>query len=145
MNLRISSSTVLLFTVTGALLLPAQTTPGSGASSLPATPAETRPAEPGRNQPDAGAKTPQATAEDGFARMDTDGDGRVSAGEYVASDQAAVDRIAEGKRIGPAGENGRPERSRFFRQQDADGDGYLSRGELRMPAGTGGYVEGDEH
>lgn len=94
---------------------------------------------------DAGGKTsPGASVQlsDDFARADTDRDGRVSAQEYAGSDVAAVDMVAAGKRDGteaPRGgfglrdNEGRPDRSIFFRQRDADHDGYLSRSELGLP------------
>lgn len=92
---------------------------------------------------------PRTSPGDEFAQMDTDGDGRVSGDEYAASPRSARDRIAAGKRLGPVGltggfelhnNEGRPDRSRFFRELDVDHDGYLSRNELglREPARSRG-------
>ena len=67
----------------------------------------------------------------------------MSAAEYAASPQSAVDRIAAGKRQGSAGiaggfdlahNEGRPDRSKFFKRLDADGDGYISRSEFGAPS-----------
>src|SRR4051812_42124583 len=83
--------------------------------------------------------SPSVSPGDEFVQMDTDHDGRVSATEYAASPQSAIDRIAAGKRQGPAGitggfdfrnNEGRPGRSKFFRKLDKNHDGYLSRSEL---------------
>jgi hypothetical protein len=84
--------------------------------------------------------TPRASQPvDEFARIDTDRDGRISAKEYAASDRAALDMTAAGKRSGseaPRGgfdlrnNEGNPQRSGFFRRLDADDDGYISREEL---------------
>lgn len=80
---------------------------------------------------------------DEFDRIDTDRDGRVSPKEYAASDRAAVDMVAAGERDGVEAPNGgfelrnnegRPDRSKFFRRLDTDKDGYISREELsRVP------------
>ncbi|HWA28409.1 MAG TPA: hypothetical protein VG734_22355 [Lacunisphaera sp.] len=80
-----------------------------------------------------------AAAKDEFGQIDTDHDGRISAVEYGASPREALDRVADGKRAGAVGltggfdlarNEGRPERSRFFRRLDTDHDGYISRREL---------------
>jgi hypothetical protein len=74
--------------------------------------------------------------------MDTDHDGRVSPEEYGSSPRAAVDLAADGKRqgtetpnggFGLANNEGRPDRSKYFRRLDTNHDGYLSRQELQAP------------
>ena len=86
----------------------------------------------------AGEAPAQKAAPDDFAQTDLNHDGRISASEYAASPQSAIDRIAAGKRRGPAGitggfdlanNEGNPERSRFFRRLDLNGDGSISREE----------------
>ncbi|KAF1690303.1 EF-hand domain-containing protein [Pseudoxanthomonas koreensis] len=83
---------------------------------------------------------------DYLARMDTDGDGRVSQAEYVAWMGYAferMDRDGDGV-LSPAeqpGGKGKPlaletHRQRLaerFRRQDANGDGYLDARELAAP------------
>ena len=103
-----------------------QALPGDAVSS------QGRPQEP-VNPP---AKEAEKPAVDDFAQIDLDRDGRISATEYAASPQSAIDRIAAGKRSGPAGitggfdlanNEGNPERSRFFRRLDVNKDGHISR------------------
>lgn len=83
---------------------------------------------------------------DEFDRIDTDRDGRISPKEYAASDRAAVDMVAAGERDGVEAPNGgfelrnnegRPDRSKFFRRLDTDKDGYISRDELSSASREG--------
>jgi Ca2+-binding EF-hand superfamily protein len=83
---------------------------------------------------------------DYLARMDSDGDGRVSRGEYVAWMGYAFERMdADGDGVLSASEQpggkGRPlslqlHRQRLaerFARQDSNGDGYLDARELAAP------------
>ena len=92
----------------------------------------------------AGAATAQE--DDYFARVDQDGDGRVSLEEFlVKMSWAFSQRDANGNDVLDPDEqhvaNARPitleqHRARFTRQfvrQDGDGDGYLSRREFLAP------------
>ena len=96
--------------------------------------------------PLAGVATPPAAVTDYLARMDTDGDRRVSLAEYVAWMSYgfdAMDRDGDGvlQAAEQPGGRGQPitraeHRARLaerFRRQDADGDGHLSARELAAP------------
>lgn len=132
------SPVLALFFLAGAWALPAAAQSGAAAAdSRPV--AKDSPARP----------APRTSPGDEFVQMDTNGDGRVSGDEYAASPRSALDRIAAGKRLGPVGltggfelhnNEGRPDRSRFFRELDLDHDGYLNRNELglREPARSRG-------
>jgi hypothetical protein len=120
---------------------------GAGWAAAETPPAANRGSPEGPQHEDARQTGAQPSPKDDFAQMDADNDGRVSPDEYAASPQSAVDRIAAGKRQGPAGitggfslanNEGRPDRSRFFRKLDADGDGYLIRNEVSAPAPSSG-------
>ena len=126
--------------------------PGPSTPDSPDVPRESRESLDGRKWPDAseqergrkedlaGKPPEQPSSEvDDFARMDTDGDGRISAGEFSSSAVAATARIADGKRRGtraPDGgfslfnNEGRPDQAKLFRKLDGDEDGFLSRSEL---------------
>ena len=95
----------------------------------------------------AGAASAQVTeSTDYLARMDTDGDGRVSLDEYLAWMSYAFDqRDRNGDGVLGADElpggRGKPVTraqhvailTERFRKQDANGDGYLSAKELLAP------------
>lgn len=115
-------------------------------ASSPTGPEDQPPPGVGRKQPSAptllepgSAPEPALTADEEFAQMDTDHDGRVSAQEFASSPRSWVDQAANGKRRGAAGLTGgfdlranenRPDRSPVFRARDRNHDGYLSRDEL---------------
>ena len=94
----------------------------------------------------AGAPAQVQRTGDYLARMDTDGDGRVSQAEYVAWMGYAFERMdRDGDGVLSTAElpggKGKPvdlqtHRQRLaerFRRQDADGDGYLDARELAAP------------
>ena len=125
---KIIGAVLLLLASSGALRASKEAPPSGAPGSPEGSQSET--AQQSGSQP---------PPKDEFAQMDGDGDGRISAAEYAASPQSAIDRIAAGKRQGPAGitggfslanNEGQPDRSRFFKKLDADGDGYLSRSEV---------------
>jgi hypothetical protein len=118
------------------------------AADVPRTPAGSP--EGAQSEANRQAEPQQPSPKDEFAQMDSDNDGRISAYEYAASPQSAIDRIAAGKRNGPAGitggfglanNEGRPDRSRFFKKLDADGDGYLSRSEVSADSASAGKTD----
>lgn len=131
-----------LIVTTAVAVLPAQDNPAQARPQPPAPAAHER-----ADQSDAGGvPSPRASENDAgyrdeFDRIDTDRDGRVSPKEYASSDLAAIDMVASGKRSGteaPRGgfdlrnNEGRPDRSTFFRRLDTDKDGYLSRDEVEV-------------
>lgn len=137
-----------LLVLAGGLILPlaAQKEPDAPGAAQISPPNQTeRPApapdEKARESDAGGASRPDVSRApvDDFARADTDRDGRVSPKEYAASDVAAIDMTAAGKRSGseaPRGgfdlhnNEGNPQRSSFFRRLDTNKDGYLSREEF---------------
>ena len=101
------------------------------AQSGPATAREA----PGQESPPSKPPAPEE-----FTQIDTDHDGRISPEEYSASPRAAAERAAAGKRDGAAGNTGgfglannegREDRSSFFRKLDKNDDGYVTEDELR--------------
>lgn len=144
------SKPIALAVLAGGLALPLSAqkepdAPGAAQVSSPDQTGRPAPAPPEKTQAsDAGGKTPSRASApmDDFARADTDRDGRISPKEYAASDVAALDMTAAGKRSGseaPRGgfdlhnNEGNPQRSSFFRRLDADDDDYLSRAEFEAP------------